>query len=88
MIGLPPPDFLPSPHGLNFPGLSVSVDLLKLSLLCFTRCDTVSEIMAAASSSSPEVFWVTTFVVLGYLISLLKPKLPKWIVTTDRVTSN
>ena len=67
-------NFLFCRHGWKFHGLAGSVDLLQLSLFCFNQCDTASVIIAAASSSSYDVFWVTTLVFLGYIISPLKTK--------------
>ena len=81
------PNFLPSSHGRNFPGSDDLVDLLQLYLLSFTQCDPASAIIATASSSLPEVFWVTTLVFLGSPTSTLKPKQPKWIAITKRGTN-
>ena len=82
------PNFFPSRHGWNFPGSDGLLDLLQSSLIRFTQCDPASSIIAAAFPSSPEVFWVITLIFLGYTISHWKPKQPKWIVTTERVTNN
>ena len=44
----------------------------------------MSVIIAATSSSLPEIFWVTTLVFWDIPFFLLKPKQPKWIATTER----
>ena len=70
-------DFLCSYHGCNFPCLDGSIDLLKFSRIHFTQCDLASEIISAASSSLYKLFWVTTLVFLGYLISPMRPNQPQ-----------
>ena len=59
------PNFLPCRHGWKFSLSAVLVDLLQSSLICFTPCDLASVIIAMASSSSSEVFLVTTLIILG-----------------------
>ena len=53
------------PHGWNFPGLDGSVNFPQSSIIIFTQCDPLSEIITADSYSLSEILWVTTLRFLG-----------------------